>query len=103
MIIGALGRCGLGATELAKKVGFNRLSTTLWDLEATKGGGPFPEILDYDILGWFSFFWFRLGLGVDGVSNTLNLVPESLHARTPFCFGSRDEILCLMKEVNIDK
>ena len=43
------------------------------------------------------------GLAVDGVSNTLNLVPKSLHARTPFCFGSHDEILCLMKEIKIDK
>ena len=43
------------------------------------------------------------GLAVDGASNTLNLVPKSLHARTPFCFGSHDEILCLMKEIKIDK
>ena len=46
IIIGAHGRVGQGAKEL-----FNSLDirTTDWDLAETKSGGPFPEILEYDI------------------------------------------------------
>eukprot|EP01102_Stenamoeba_stenopodia_P001029 TRINITY_DN10922_c0_g2_i1.p1 TRINITY_DN10922_c0_g2~~TRINITY_DN10922_c0_g2_i1.p1 ORF type:complete len:157 (+),score=39.43 TRINITY_DN10922_c0_g2_i1:92-562(+) len=32
---------------MAKRVGIN---STLWDLEETKRGGPFPELLDYEIV-----------------------------------------------------
>jgi len=46
IVIGALGRVGSGAVEFAKAVG---IEVTQWDLEETKPGGPFKQILDYDI------------------------------------------------------
>ena len=49
IIIGALGNCGKGAIEMATKIGFKKEDMTLWDLEETKKGGPFPEIIDHDI------------------------------------------------------
>ena len=44
IIIGAKGRVGKGARDLLEGVGFD---TTLWDINETKHGGPFPEILDH--------------------------------------------------------
>lgn len=44
IIIGAKGRVGSGATDLLQTLGFQ---TTLWDMDETKHGGPFPEILDH--------------------------------------------------------
>ncbi|MDG1879644.1 MAG: saccharopine dehydrogenase, partial [Paracoccaceae bacterium] len=41
-----LGRVGKGATELAKNLG---LKVTNWDINETKQGGPFPEILNHNI------------------------------------------------------
>eukprot|EP00005_Dracoamoeba_jomungandri_P003263 CAMPEP_0174251686 /NCGR_PEP_ID=MMETSP0439-20130205/1422_1 /TAXON_ID=0 /ORGANISM="Stereomyxa ramosa, Strain Chinc5" /LENGTH=376 /DNA_ID=CAMNT_0015332059 /DNA_START=57 /DNA_END=1187 /DNA_ORIENTATION=+ len=49
MIMGALGRCGKGATEFLQKVSGMIDETAEWDLAETAKGGPFPEILDYDI------------------------------------------------------
>mmetsp|Transcript_8451 Transcript_8451/g.15444 ORF Transcript_8451/g.15444 Transcript_8451/m.15444 type:complete len:389 (-) Transcript_8451:979-2145(-) len=46
MVMGALGRCGTGARECAHSCG---LETIDWDMEETKAGGPFPQILDADI------------------------------------------------------
>lgn len=46
MIIGAKGRVGNGATDLLQTVGFE---TTLWDMDETKHGGPFPEILEHSL------------------------------------------------------
>lgn len=46
IVIGALGRCGGGSCDFAKRLD---VDVTKWDLEETKKGGPFPEILDYDI------------------------------------------------------
>jgi saccharopine dehydrogenase (NAD+, L-lysine-forming) len=46
MVIGALGRCGRGARSVADKLG---LEVTCWDIEETKAGGPFPEIVEHDI------------------------------------------------------
>ena len=46
MVIGAAGRCGLGASELLNSLG---LDLTCWDIEETRRGGPFNEILDHDI------------------------------------------------------
>ena len=46
IIIGAKGRCGSGAAALCRALG---IETTLWDLEETAQGGPFPEILEHDI------------------------------------------------------
>jgi alanine dehydrogenase len=47
MVIGAKGRSGSGAAELFKSVG---LTPTCWDVEETKKGGPFVEILEHDLL-----------------------------------------------------
>lgn len=50
MIIGALGRCGKGATEAATAAGVPESSLLKWDLAETKRGGPFDEITESDIL-----------------------------------------------------
>jgi saccharopine dehydrogenase (NAD+, L-lysine forming) len=47
IVIGARGRCGRGACTAAADVG---AVTTEWDLEETRGGGPFAAILEHDIL-----------------------------------------------------
>ncbi|KAH7323144.1 alanine dehydrogenase [Stachybotrys elegans] len=47
IIIGALGRCGRGATEFCRQVGQENILK--WDLAETKKGGPFPEIAQSDI------------------------------------------------------
>jgi len=49
IVIGALGRCGRGAVEMAHKIGIPKSSITEWDIAETKGKGPFAEILEYDI------------------------------------------------------
>ncbi|CAG8655526.1 11502_t:CDS:2 [Racocetra fulgida] len=49
MVVGALGRCGKGATEFARKVDIPEENIIKWDIEETKKGGPFPEILEADI------------------------------------------------------
>ncbi|XP_031562025.1 saccharopine dehydrogenase [NAD(+), L-lysine-forming]-like [Actinia tenebrosa] len=49
IIIGALGRCGKGALDLANKVGIPASHLGKWDINETKKGGPFKEILNYDI------------------------------------------------------
>ncbi|KAL6714364.1 Saccharopine dehydrogenase [Lecanora helva] len=49
LVIGALGRCGTGALELARRVGIPEDKLLQWDLEETKEGGPFEEIRGSDI------------------------------------------------------
>jgi len=49
IIIGALGRCGKGAADLAVRSGIPVSALTLWDLQETQKGGPFEEILQHDI------------------------------------------------------
>ena len=46
MVIGAKGRSGCGATDLAKAVG---LETVEWDIEETRAGGPFTEVIEADV------------------------------------------------------
>jgi saccharopine dehydrogenase (NAD+, L-lysine-forming) len=46
MVIGAAGRCGGGAMELFREL---NADITLWDIEETRNGGPFEQILDHDI------------------------------------------------------
>ncbi|MCC7440799.1 MAG: hypothetical protein IT285_04150, partial [Bdellovibrionales bacterium] len=43
IVIGAKGRCGRGATECLERLGFEIRG---WDLEETRRGGPFREILE---------------------------------------------------------
>lgn len=50
MIIGALGRCGKGATESCLAAGIPEESILKYDMAETSRGGPFPEIADVDIL-----------------------------------------------------
>ncbi len=47
IIIGAGGRVGGGALRLAAELD---LPATEWDIAETAAGGPFPALLDYDIL-----------------------------------------------------
>ncbi|CAG8547571.1 12494_t:CDS:2, partial [Acaulospora morrowiae] len=49
MVMGALGRCGRGATDFASKAGIPEENIIKWDIEETKRGGPFPEILESDV------------------------------------------------------
>mmetsp|Transcript_2358 Transcript_2358/g.3393 ORF Transcript_2358/g.3393 Transcript_2358/m.3393 type:complete len:591 (-) Transcript_2358:144-1916(-) len=48
LIIGALGRCGRGATWVAEQCGVTTIIK--WDMEETKGGGPFKALLETDVL-----------------------------------------------------
>ena len=49
MVMGALGRCGTGACDFARRVGVPEENIIKWDMKETQRGGPFPEILDCDI------------------------------------------------------
>ncbi|WP_397541740.1 saccharopine dehydrogenase [Roseovarius salis] len=46
IVIGALGRVGTGAADLCEAMG---IAPTRWDIDETRHGGPFPEILAHDI------------------------------------------------------
>ncbi len=46
IVIGALGRVGTGACDLADHLG---VSVTKWDMAETASGGPFPQILEHEI------------------------------------------------------
>ncbi len=46
MVIGAGGRVGRGAIDLAERM---QIPVTAWDLPETKAGGPFPAILDHEL------------------------------------------------------
>lgn len=50
LVMGAHGRCGKGATSmLCKKIGLPESQVIQWDIKETEKGGPFAEILDFDI------------------------------------------------------
>lgn len=49
MVIGALGRCGSGAVDCFRKLGIPDDTIRKWDMNETKKGGPFDEILDSDV------------------------------------------------------
>lgn len=46
IVIGALGRVGAGAADLCRALGSE---VTGWDMEETRHGGPFPELLRHDV------------------------------------------------------
>ena len=46
LVVGALGRVGQGAIDFCQSLG---LYVTKWDIEETKHGGPFPEILMHEV------------------------------------------------------
>lgn len=50
IVIGALGRCGQGALEFSTLVNAPSDSISKWDLEETRPGGPFHQILEHDIM-----------------------------------------------------
>lgn len=41
VVIGALGRCGTGASDLGEQLG---IKVSKWDMAETASGGPFPEL-----------------------------------------------------------
>jgi saccharopine dehydrogenase (NAD+, L-lysine-forming) len=47
LVLGALGRCGGGASWFSEMVGLNPIK---WDLAETRAGGPFEQLLEVDIL-----------------------------------------------------
>ncbi|KAI3650066.1 hypothetical protein MP228_005698 [Amoeboaphelidium protococcarum] len=47
MVMGALGRCGTGAVDFCDQIGIKNVLK--WDINETKKGGPFDEILQQDI------------------------------------------------------
>lgn len=47
--MGALGRCGTGACDFARKAGIPEENIIKWDINETKAGGPFSEIMQADI------------------------------------------------------
>lgn len=50
--MGALGRCGTGACDFARKAGIPEENIIKWDINETKGGGPFPQILEAGKWDW---------------------------------------------------
>ena len=46
LVVGALGRVGTGAIDFCEPLG---LRVTKWDIEETKNGEPFPEILEHEL------------------------------------------------------
>ena len=46
LVAGALGRVGTGAIDFCESLG---LRVTKWDIEETKNGEPFPEILEHEL------------------------------------------------------
>lgn len=49
IVIGALGRCGRGAVDMAIKAGVPESQILKWDMAETAKGGPFNEIVESDI------------------------------------------------------
>eukprot|EP00794_Sanderia_malayensis_P012780 gene12780-14091_t len=50
LVMGALGRCGKGATRiLVDEIGLPKEQVVEWDMKETAAGGPFHEILDFDV------------------------------------------------------
>lgn len=47
LIIGALGRVGSGAAALCDDLG---VSVTRWDMAETAHGGPFPEVMEHELV-----------------------------------------------------
>ncbi|MDA9008501.1 saccharopine dehydrogenase [Alphaproteobacteria bacterium] len=46
VVIGALGRCGTGATDLGEQLG---LEVSKWDMAETASGGPFPALQQHSL------------------------------------------------------
>ena len=49
LVIGALGRCGRGAVDFCIAADLPSSSILKWDLDETKAGGPFKEIIQSDL------------------------------------------------------
>ena len=50
LVVGALGRCGRGAIDACREAGIPDQNILKWDLPETAKGGPFPEMLDVEVL-----------------------------------------------------
>eukprot|EP01116_Phalansterium_solitarium_P002123 TRINITY_DN11977_c0_g1_i1.p2 TRINITY_DN11977_c0_g1~~TRINITY_DN11977_c0_g1_i1.p2 ORF type:complete len:370 (-),score=110.81 TRINITY_DN11977_c0_g1_i1:693-1802(-) len=50
LVVGALGRCGQGSVDFARRAGLTADEIVEWDLAETRAGGPFPALLDVDVL-----------------------------------------------------
>lgn len=50
IIIGALGRSGKGALDLFRAIGISNSNLLEWDMAETANGGPFPDIIESDIV-----------------------------------------------------
>lgn len=50
IVIGALGRSGKGALTLLRAIGIPDSNLLEWDMAETAKGGPFPEIIESDIV-----------------------------------------------------
>lgn len=50
IVIGALGRSGKGALDLFRMIGIPSSNLLEWDMAETANGGPFPEIVESDIV-----------------------------------------------------
>ena len=49
LVLGALGRCGAGCVWVCRQLGLPSIAE--WDLEQTRGGGPFPALAsEYDVV-----------------------------------------------------
>ena len=49
LVLGALGRCGAGCVWVCRQLGLPAIAE--WDLEQTRGGGPFPALAsDFDVV-----------------------------------------------------
>jgi saccharopine dehydrogenase (NAD+, L-lysine forming) len=73
MVLGAMGRCGTGACDLATKAGLPEKNITRWDLNETKDRhGPYEEIIQHDI------FLNAVGIVVDKSDRRANKTYRSI-------------------------
>jgi saccharopine dehydrogenase (NAD+, L-lysine forming) len=68
IVIGALGRCGRGAVDMCLRAGLPTGNILKWDLEETKAGGPFKEIVASDIFINCIYLMHKIPNFVDMVS-----------------------------------
>ena len=86
MVIGALGRCGRGATELAHALNLN---VTAWDMAETAKGGPFQELLEHELFVNCVYLNgaippFVTGEGLDGFRHLSVISDVSCDPQSPY-------------------
>lgn len=85
LVVGAHGRAGHGAVDACEGLS---VEVVAWDLPQTNEGGPFPEILEYDIV-------------INAVALAGNLVEPFLTDETIDSFGAQRR-LSLLVDVSCD-